>query len=113
MNELVRIDPEDAEEFDQETDALLRRWAARKLSVPPDEIARVLVEVTGGCGEGTCEMTEARAEVDLIDGRVFLGPEEGFGLLIRDIMKYFVDPDGTPVRGKQLWSLYPEPADVS
>jgi hypothetical protein len=113
MNDLIRIDPEDAEELDQETDALLRRWAARKLDVPPEAIARVLVEVTGGCGNGTCEMTEARAEVVLIDGRVFLGPEEGFGLLIRDIAKWFVKPDGTPVRGEQLWSLYPEPADVS
>jgi len=106
--DLRRIDPEDAEEFDEETETLLRRWAARRLDVADEDVSRVLVEVTGGCGEGTCEFTTARAEVNLTDGRVFLGRDEGFGLFVRDIVEMDVNPDGTERRPGDMWDLFDE-----
>lgn len=104
------IDPEDREELDPETDALLSKWAARTLHVADDEIADVAVEVTGGCGEGTCEFTTARAEVRLTDGRVFEGPNTGFGLFIRDVVAMDVKPDGTLGPLGELWKLRPASA---
>jgi hypothetical protein len=111
MRTMQRIDPEEAEEFDAETLTLLTRWAARRLDVGEEQVARVLVEVTGGCGEGTCEFTTARAEVDLTDGRVFLGPDQGFGLFIQDIVESAVNPDGTTrdrYFASEMWDLYDE-----
>lgn len=108
MRGLQRIDPAEAEEFDDETESLLTRWAARKLDVADASVVKVLVEVTGGCGEGTCEFTTARAEVDLADGRVFLGPNQGFGLFIQDIVEMDVAKDGSERRLSDMWDLYSE-----
>lgn len=108
MRNLQRIDPDDAEEFDAETVTLLNRWAAHRLDVAEDRVERVLVEVTGGCGEGTCEFTTARAEVVLKDGRIFLGADQSFGLFIRDIVAMDVNPDGTESRPGYMWDLYSE-----
>lgn len=108
MTDLRRIDPEDAEDLDPRTHDLLRRWASKRLDITEGDVDRVLVEVTGGCGEGTCEFTTARVEVNLQDGRVFLGPDQGFGLFIRDVVDMDVAEDGSEHRLGHLWTLHSE-----